>query len=284
MMATSGKLLRANGIELHCVEAGVGPDLVWLPGGNDHAELALYAQRGLAEEYHLIAIDPRGQGLSHVPADPDDYHSDYHVADLLAALDALGLDRPLLGGHSRGSRTVLEFSARYPERVRAVVAVCVPAFGGTHGRHERYRGSGQRIRDAGLDQFLGASRTAPRNPERRAAWESRLRRVGEEALIAQYEALARRPFLGDELQGCTVPAMVVTGERDHLRDDCEALAAAVPAIELVVVPGAAHAPMTENADAYYAAVKPFLARHAGRPVRPPARPPAPNTGGASIAG
>jgi pimeloyl-ACP methyl ester carboxylesterase len=263
MTATSENLLRVNGITLHYVEAGSGPNLVWLPGGNDHAELALYAQRGLVEDYHVIALDPRGQGLSDAPDDPDLYHSDYHVSDLLGALDALGLERPLLGGHSRGSRTALEFAARYPERAKAVVAVCTPAFGGVQGRAARYRENAARLQEEGFERFLSASRTGPRNPERRATWEARLRRIGAPALMAQYEALARRPFLADELQGFSVPALVVTGERDHLREDCEAFAAAVPGVRLTIVPNAAHAPMTENPDAYYAAVKPFLARHGG---------------------
>jgi pimeloyl-ACP methyl ester carboxylesterase len=263
MTATSEDLLQVNGITLHYVEAGTGPDLVWLPGGNDHAELALYAQRGLVEEYHVIAIDPRGQGLSYAPADPDLYHSDYHVADLLGALDALGLQRPLLGGHSRGSRTMLEFATRYPDRAKAVVAVCVPAYGGVYGRAARYRGNATHLQEDGLEPFLSASRTGPRTPERRATWEARLRRIGAPALMAQYEALARRPFLGDEMQDFAVPALVVTGERDHLREDCEGLAAAVPGIELAVVPNAAHAPMTENPDVYYSVVKPFLSRYAG---------------------
>src|SRR5579871_4354959 len=82
MTATSGQMLHVNGIDMHYVEDGSGPDLVWLPGGNDHAELALYAQRGLLEDYHLIAVDPRGQGLSYAPSDPDLYHSEYHIGDL----------------------------------------------------------------------------------------------------------------------------------------------------------------------------------------------------------
>lgn len=263
MTSTISNVLHVNGIDLSYVETGAGPDLVWLPGGNDHAELALYAQRGLQDAYHLIGLDPRGQGRSYAPHEPELYAGEYLVADLLAVLDALGLERPLLGGHSRGSRVVLEFAARYPERARAVVAVCTPAYGGTHGRAERYRRSGETLRSAGLEEFMRGSRTAPRNPERRAQWEERLRAAGEEALIAQYEALARRDFLGDRMANFRVPALIVTGERDHLRPDGEALAAAVPSIRLAVIPGAGHAPMTENAAAYYAAVRPFLAEHAG---------------------
>src|SRR4029079_348080 len=108
--------------------------------------------------------------------------------DLLGALDALGLKRPLLGGHSRGSRTVLEFAVEHPDRVRAVVAVCTPAFGGTNGRGARYRGKAAALSEHGLEAFMRDSRTAPRNPERRAQWEAHLRAVGVEALIAQYEA------------------------------------------------------------------------------------------------
>ncbi len=262
MTVESGKLLHVNGIDVHYVEVGAGPDLVWLPGGNDHAELALYAQRGLQHSYHLIGVDPRGQGLSAAPADPALYHDRYQTADLLAVLDALNLQQPLLGGHSRGSRIVLEFAVAHPERTRAVVAVCTPALGGVGVRGERYRRMAAALRDDGLEQFLQHSRTAPRDPERRARWEERLRAVGVEALMAQYEALARRDFLADRMLDFRVPVLLVTGERDHLREDCEALAAAVPAIRLAVIPNAGHAPMTENAEAYYAAVRPFLAEHA----------------------
>ncbi|HLZ69163.1 MAG TPA: alpha/beta hydrolase [Dehalococcoidia bacterium] len=262
MTATGGGTIAARGGVLNYVEAGRGPDLVWLPGGNDFAELVLHAQRGLLDSYHLIAIDPRGQGRSHAPADPDLYAGEHHVDDLLDALDALGLRRPLLGGHSRGSRTVLEFAARHPARARAVVAVCVPALGGTRGRAARYRGNAALLREQGLEAFLRSSRTAPRNPERRAAWEERLRRAGVAALAAQYEALARRPFLTEAMSAFESPVLIVTGEHDHLRPDCEALADAVAGLQLVVIANAAHAPMTENPEAYYAAVCPFLGRWA----------------------
>lgn len=262
MTAAAGRTVRVRGGELHYVEAGAGPDLVWLPGGNDHAELALYAQRGLLDSYHLIAIDPRGQGRSHAPTDPDLYAGPHHVEDLLGALDALGLQQPLLGGHSRGSRTVIEFAAAHPDRARAVVGVCVPALGGTRGHSVRHHAAAARLRTDGLEAFLKNSRTGPRNPERRALWEERLRGIGQEALAVQYEALARRGFLAEELRDYRVPTLVITGERDHLRADCEALVEVVPAIEFVVVPDATHAPMTENPEVYYGAVRPFLARHA----------------------
>jgi len=49
---------------------------------------------------------------------------------------------------------------------------------------------------------------------------------------------------------------IVTGERDHLREDCEALAMAVPGLELVVVSGAAPAPMTMAANVTYTIATP----------------------------
>ncbi|HZU77261.1 MAG TPA: alpha/beta fold hydrolase, partial [Dehalococcoidia bacterium] len=212
--------------------------------------------------FRLTGVDPRGQGASTACAAPDDYDAEVMTADLLAVLNSLGLERPLIGGHSRGSRLAIEFAIRYPERVSAVAAVCVPALGGTAGRDARYRASAQLLRERGLEAFIAGSRTAPRNPERRRVWADHLRRAGLDALCAQYEALARRDFLGDRMADYRVPTLVVTGERDHLREDCETLARSVPGLRLVIVPNAAHAPMTENRDAYYAAVLPFLQAHA----------------------
>ena len=59
--------LQLPSIRIHYEEAGSGPPLVWLPGGNDHAGLMLHAHRRLTAHYRLICLDPRGQGRSEAP-------------------------------------------------------------------------------------------------------------------------------------------------------------------------------------------------------------------------
>ena len=69
----------------------------------------------------LVALDQRGHGESDRPAGP--YDGETVVRDALTALDALGLSRVVVVGHSWGAATALRLAAQAPERVLAVVAV-----------------------------------------------------------------------------------------------------------------------------------------------------------------
>ncbi len=179
-------VVEANGIRIHYVEQGQGPAVVWLPGNSDHAAMAVRAHEPLLDRYRFIAVDPRGQGGTTAFVVTASYAPSLLTADLLGLLDALGLERPVLGGHARGARAVLEFARRYPERVRAVVAVAPPVAGAPAAQREVYRRAAQRLRREGLEPFLKRLPGAPRHPERRAEWESALRAAGAEALAAQY--------------------------------------------------------------------------------------------------
>lgn len=69
----------------------------------------------------VLALDQRGHGDSDRPQGP--YDGATVVADALTALDALGLSRVVVAGHSWGAWTALRVAAAAPERVLAVVAV-----------------------------------------------------------------------------------------------------------------------------------------------------------------
>lgn len=69
----------------------------------------------------VLALDQRGHGDSERPDGP--YDGGTVVRDALTALDALGLSRVVVVGHSWGGWTALRLAAEAPERVLAVVAV-----------------------------------------------------------------------------------------------------------------------------------------------------------------
>jgi pimeloyl-ACP methyl ester carboxylesterase len=69
----------------------------------------------------VVALDQRGHGDSERPSGP--YDGATVVDDALTALDALGLSRAVVVGHSWGASTALRLAATAPERVLAVVAV-----------------------------------------------------------------------------------------------------------------------------------------------------------------
>ena len=105
----------ANGIRFHYAEAGAGEPLVLLHGWPQHWWMWRHQIPSLAERFRVIAPDLRGHGWSDKP------HSSYRKAeladDVVALLDALGLDRVRLAGHDWGAVTGLLVAAGHPERI-----------------------------------------------------------------------------------------------------------------------------------------------------------------------
>jgi len=81
---------------------------------------------GVAERLHglghtVYAIDQRGHGLADAPAAGYDLAT--AVADLLALIGRLGLERPVLAGQSWGGNVVLELGWRHPDAARGIACV-----------------------------------------------------------------------------------------------------------------------------------------------------------------
>ena len=70
--------------------------------------------------FRAIAIDLKGHGLSDKPQQNREYTIESLVAHVGEVIDALGLHRPTLVGHSLGGSLVYHFASRYPRRVRAL--------------------------------------------------------------------------------------------------------------------------------------------------------------------
>jgi pimeloyl-ACP methyl ester carboxylesterase len=77
--------------------------------------------RALPEDWTLYAVDLRGRG--HSAALPGPYGFDQHGADLCGAVLALGLDRPVLAGHSLGAYIALLAADAHPETFGRLILV-----------------------------------------------------------------------------------------------------------------------------------------------------------------
>jgi len=94
------------------------PTVVFIHGAqNDHSVWGLQSRWFAHHGHNVLAVDLPGHGRSSGPALP----SVEAMADwLLALLDAAGVRRALLAGHSMGSLVALEASLRAPDRVRGL--------------------------------------------------------------------------------------------------------------------------------------------------------------------
>ncbi len=98
---------------------GTGRPVVLLAGlGNDAHVFDAFARR-LTPDYHVYGITRRGFGESSVPA--SGYLADRLGDDVLAVLDSLRLDRPVLIGHSLAGEELSSVGSRHPERVAGLV-------------------------------------------------------------------------------------------------------------------------------------------------------------------
>jgi len=118
--ATS-RALDVNGIRLQCLEhPGDAPPIVLLHSLTGNARIfdGLVAA-GLSPAFHLFVPDLRGRGATETTL--AGYSLEQGRADIVALLDALGLERVVLCGHSFGGLLALYAAAHEPERVSHLI-------------------------------------------------------------------------------------------------------------------------------------------------------------------
>ena len=112
--------VEANGIRLHYWRTGGDKTPIVLAHGLTDNGLAWTRLAHVLEPtYDLIMVDARGHGLSDKPE--TGYAPEDHARDLAGAIKALGIEKPIVMGHSMGAVTASYLCADYPELVRAAI-------------------------------------------------------------------------------------------------------------------------------------------------------------------
>jgi len=112
-----------DGLSLHARDwGGTGQPVVLLHGLASNARIwDGVASRLAGAGLRVVALDLRGHGAADQPSSGYDFAS--LVGDLDAALTGLGLERPVLVGHSWGANVVLQFATDRPGRADALALV-----------------------------------------------------------------------------------------------------------------------------------------------------------------
>ncbi|PAY09196.1 alpha/beta hydrolase [Bradyrhizobium sp. UFLA03-84] len=111
--------IRANGAAFHVVRTGRGRPLLLLHGWPEFWLTWKPVMARLADRYTLIAPDLRGFGDSDKPQGP--YGPDQHTDDMLALLDALGIDRAGVVGHDVGGAVMQPLARKAPDRIAGLM-------------------------------------------------------------------------------------------------------------------------------------------------------------------
>jgi non-heme chloroperoxidase len=111
------------GVKLEVLDwGGTGRPLVFLAGlGNTAHVFDSFAPKFVGK-YHVYGITRRGFGDSSTPTPTDDnYSSDRLGDDVLAVIDTLKLQRPVLAGHSIAGEELSSIGSRHPEKVSGLI-------------------------------------------------------------------------------------------------------------------------------------------------------------------
>jgi non-heme chloroperoxidase len=134
-----------SGVKLEVLDwGGSGKPLVLLAGlGNTAHVFDKFAPK-LTATNHVYGITRRGFGASSapLPSKESTYSADRLGDDVLAVLDALKLNRPVLAGHSLGGEELSSVGSRQPERVAGLIYLDA---GYAYAYYDRARG------DLGID-------------------------------------------------------------------------------------------------------------------------------------
>lgn len=231
------------------------------------------AQSLAGRGWHAATVDLRGHGASDQPADRDAYDLDAFASDVVSVADALGWARFSLLGHSMGGAVAQRVALDHPSRLDALVLMST--FHGPVAVDPQLVALGVAIVTQGGMEALAAAQAARRQGDSDALaarermeqarpgygeWsDSKLLRCSPEMWLAMAPRFPAWPDTLAELPGLANPTLVLVGSDDEtMRPQCEALAAAIPGAQLVVLPGVRHSPHLEAPAACLDAVSGFL--------------------------
>jgi proline iminopeptidase len=246
-------------------ESGQGPALLFLHGGpglSDYADLLAPELGG----WRTIHYQQRGLAPSTVEGP---FTVERHVADAVGVLDARGVNRAVVIGHSWGAHLALQLAVAHPERVAGLVLIDGPGVTGDGGLPEMGQALIDRLSPGGRDRLQEIAGRMPAdgptddtateqtavlwpgyfaNPAAAPAWPSTMRvsvAANAETMGSMLEQLATG--FAEPLSGITVPVAFVLGEQSPMPvTQGEEAAALIPSADVAAIPAAGHLPWVEH--------------------------------------
>jgi len=237
------------------------PALVLLNSIGTDMSLWDAAMPALLASFRTLRIDTRGHGASDAP--DDDYTLGLLADDVIAAMDAAGIDRAAIAGVSLGGMIAMELALVQPQRVEAIALICTSATmdkGVWRDRIVQVRAGGTAaIADAALQRFLSPAFAAGQ-PAVAASLKRNLIAQAAQGYAGAGAAIRDMELIG-RIGGISCPVLVVTGGRDvstPLAGHGENLLAAMPGAKHAHL-DCAHLAPVEAPAALAGALRTFLA-------------------------
>ena len=267
-----GIIREIGGARLHYIDVGVGTPVILIHGFAGSTFSWRRVIPDLARGHRVVALDLPGFGFS--DRDPGlDYSQAAQAGRVLALMDALGLTRATVIGHSMGGAVAERLAAEHPDRVDRLILVAAVNAGIPPERGRAGKAAGPMFALMGLAQrspramYAIGRRALPRMVHDPAfVTEDLVRGYIDPLLLPGTTAAVRRMTLagqGDpalDLGRIAAPTLVVSGASDGAITpaDGEKLAAGIPGGRHVVIPEAGHLLAEERPEAFLEEVLAFL--------------------------
>ena len=218
-------------------------------------------------------LTPDLPGFGGTPAPDVEPNLDVFAASVLAAMDAAGYDRVILGGLSMGGYTAMALLRLAPERVAALVLA------DTRCAADTPEGAAARLATASQVESIGDTRAFARAMIPTLVGPSTLAdrpevvdlvrgwiEANDPAGVAwALRAMAGRPDSAATLAAFAGPALIIWGEEDTLtnRADQEPMIDALADVEFAIIPGAGHLTAVESPEAVAGVLLDFVTAQKG---------------------
>ncbi|MCY3545204.1 MAG: alpha/beta fold hydrolase [Chloroflexi bacterium] len=246
-----------NGVRIHYHIEGEGTPLV-LQHGLTSSILRWYEfgfVDALKSDYRLLLVDARGHGDSDKPHDADAYNQTTMAGDVIAAMDAAGIDKAHYMGYSMGGSIGFAIAESFADRFHSLI------IGGMHpypldavNLEDRIR----RIRSGGMEGYVTdlAADGDVISPERKA----QLLANDPEAIIGASLGLIQRQDMSPVLPTMTIPCLVYCGDADGLHVGAAECVKRMPNVTWASLPGLDHTQAMERSELVLPHVRAFLNR------------------------
>jgi pimeloyl-ACP methyl ester carboxylesterase len=273
------KIRSSDGTHLYVEEAGSGAPVIFIHEfAGDYRSWELQ-MRFLSRSHRCVTFSARGYPPSDVPTSPEFYGQDLARLDVIAVLDALGIERAHIVGHSMGAYTALHVGLLHPERCLSVAAL-----GCGWGSNPAERDAAVKAcQDAAamfenerIDVAAAKYASAPmrltfraKDPRGFAEFQQMLsEHSGPGSAFTMLNLQMKRPTLWEletQLGKFAPPLLVIVGDEDFpCLDGSLFLKRVVPTAGLLVLPRAGHTITVEEPAAVNAALSDlFAAAQAG---------------------
>lgn len=268
------RTVKVNGLVLHYLEWGTPgkQQMLLLHGFMGHAHIWDSLAAIFSRDYHVIALDQRGHGMSQWSEDIA-YSTDDHFIDLEQFIRLLDLENIIVVGHSMGGRNALFYGICAPERISRLILIDArPAWG--------------RESSGALIEMIEAlppevSSLEEATQKMQKVFPALTVSVCRHVVEYGYNGLVGGKFVikvdmrmvdqvkssrgrvenfWDLLKGAVPCALIVRGRQSSFlsRDEAKRMSILMPNARRVEIPNSSHLPHLENQAEFYRVVKDFL--------------------------